>query len=414
MKDITNLLNDCFTCLKEDDFEDYVKKLKNEMEKGLKLTAEKADESSIKMLPSFLSTGCITTSCSPCLVMDAGGSNFRCAYAKIKNGKIEISNLEQWTMPGIKSEISSQELFFYIAEKASAYLGKSRNIGFCFSYPMEITKNIDGKLIRFTKEVKCDDAHGKLIGEQTLKAIGQYDDAKRSIVLLNDTVATLLGGAVGEQDDLNFIGLVYGTGFNVSVELPICLIEKLHFSGKRMVINEEAGGYNGFSQGFLDKRIDSLSADKGRQLTEKMVSGRYLGELLYQFAKVLQSEKLLNGSVKHLNYISTKQLSRLIETPNYLLNDDRDDNKLFRLAATLLVNRAAYIVAAVICATASLNESGNYGIVCEGTTFEKLPGFKQSFLDHLNKFMPSGSNCKLISGEMLTLKGTAYASFQKE
>ena len=90
---------------------------------------------------------------------------------------------------------------------------KSDRIGFCFSYPTEIFPDKDGRLLQFCKEVQAPEVIGQIIGKSLLEALGTPD---KKIVLLNDTVATLLSGksaSFGRTYD-SFMGYILGTGTN--------------------------------------------------------------------------------------------------------------------------------------------------------------------------------------------------------
>ena len=47
-----------------------------------------------------------------------------------------------------------------------------------------------------------------------------------------------------------------------------------------MVVNMESGCYDGFPRGDYDRELDAASQNPGDHLTEKMISGAYLGELI--------------------------------------------------------------------------------------------------------------------------------------
>ncbi len=162
-----------------------------EMEQGL----DSAD-SSLMMIPTYISMDSELPINEPVIVIDAGGTNFRVAVVYFNNDKKPvIEDFKLYSMPGTKGEISKEEFFDTMAEYIKPVLHKSSKISFCFSYPVKILPNKDGRLIKFSKEVKVRDVEGELIGENLLKSIrklGCKED--KSIILLNDTVATLLGG----------------------------------------------------------------------------------------------------------------------------------------------------------------------------------------------------------------------------
>jgi len=82
-----------------------------------------------------------------------------------------------------------------------------------FFIPSEILPNRDGRLLYFCKEVQAPGVVGQLIGRNLLEALGMPE---KQIVLLNDTVATLLAGksaSIGHEYE-TFIGYILGTGTN--------------------------------------------------------------------------------------------------------------------------------------------------------------------------------------------------------
>ena len=112
-------------------------------------------------------------------------------------------------MPGLEGEISKDEFFQTIAQYVRPLAEKCDRIGFCFSYPSEILPDKDGRLIHFCKEVQAPGVVGQLIGKNLLEALGMPE---KQIVLLNDTVATLLAGksaSLGRDYD-SFIGFILG------------------------------------------------------------------------------------------------------------------------------------------------------------------------------------------------------------
>ena len=90
--------------------------------------------------------------------------------------------------------------------------------------------------------------------------------------ILNDTAAVLLAAAFCAPGTA--IAAIYATGFNS------CYLET--FGGQRppMVYNIESGSFRHFPQNPYDRQLDAASAKPGAQRLEKMISGRYLGELL--------------------------------------------------------------------------------------------------------------------------------------
>ena len=185
-----------------------------------------------------------------------------------------IEDFKRYPMPGTNGEISKEEFFNTIADYLEPVIHRSNKIGFCFSYPTEILPNKDGRLIRFNKEVKVRDMVGQEIGKGLLEALKQRGvKEEKSIVILNDTVATLLGGKAAYPDRVfdSYIGFILGTGMNtcyIEENINIAKAHGLDAQGST-IINTESGGYDKAPRGEIDTCLDSKTIDPGSQQLEK-------------------------------------------------------------------------------------------------------------------------------------------------
>ncbi|HET6450785.1 MAG TPA: hexokinase, partial [Spirochaetia bacterium] len=181
-----------------------------EMERGLQ-----GLPSSLPMIPTYMETSREVPRGERVIALDAGGTNMRVATVSFDaSGTPVIEGMARQRMPGVEEAISREEFFRALAEAVRPHLRGRDRIGFCFSYPAEITPQKDGRLIQFTKEIKATGVDGQLVGAGLAEALG--GDAR--IVLLNDTVATLLAGrnAMPSRRFDDFVGLVCGTGLNAA------------------------------------------------------------------------------------------------------------------------------------------------------------------------------------------------------
>src|SRR5690606_27211586 len=140
--------------------------------------------------------------------------------------------------------------------------------------------NKDGKLIRFVKEIKAPQVQGQMIGENLKAAMKSAGiSVEKHVVILNDTVTTLLAGieSFPHRRFSSYIGFILGTGTNA------CYIESnknikktagLDLAGS-MVINAESGGYAKAPQGEFDKQLEASTKDPGVHSFEKKISGAY-------------------------------------------------------------------------------------------------------------------------------------------
>ena len=214
MKDCKRFLAEHKIRSNDIDIQQIVDLFTSDMSKGLQ-----GKGSTLRMIPTYIEAENQFLTGVPVVAVDAGGTNFRAALVKFNvQGKLEISNLMNAKMPGLEGEISKTEFFETIADYVRPIAELSDRIGFCFSYPTEILPDKDGKLLQFCKEVQAPEVVGELIGKNLLEYLGM---AEKQIVLLNDTVATLLAGksaSFGREYD-SFIGYILGTGTNT------CFIE---------------------------------------------------------------------------------------------------------------------------------------------------------------------------------------------
>jgi len=273
------------------------------------------EQSSLEMIPTFLSVDNEVPADKPVIVGDAGGTKFRVATVCFDaNDNAIIENLEKTTMPGVESRLSNKEFFEAMAERFRTVLSVSDKIGFCFSFPMQVMPNKDGKLIRFAKEIKAEEVIGELIGKNLLQTMGA--ESEKGIVLLNDTVATLLAGVGYKKRTFSsYIGFILGTGTNqCSIEKNQNIQKERHFdSDGSMIVNTESGGVEGIHRGKLDIAFDQTTNNPGVHAFEKMISGAYLGPLALLTMKKAADDGLLSvqtaDAIRSIPDLDTKDLN---------------------------------------------------------------------------------------------------------
>lgn len=412
------------------DLESNCKLYLDEMEKGLNST-----DSSLQMIPTYISMDKDVPINEPVIVIDAGGTNFRVAVVHFDdNKKPVISDFNVYPMPGTKGEISKEEFFNTMAKYLEPVIDKSSKIGFCFSYATETLPNKDGKLIMFSKEVRVKDVIGEVIGENLLRAVGELGhNNKKSIVLLNDTVATLLGGKASFPDRVfeSYIGFILGTGTN------ICYIEQSSNIGKidagkiaesNMLINVESGNYNKAPRGKIDIEFDNSTLNPGKYALEKTISGAYQGGMMltiirkaaeYGFFSQGFKEKL--SEIKDLN---SKQIDDFLYYPyadNALAacckasNDDEDRLVLYSLIDAIIERAAMFVVfsltATIIKTGKGTNPCAPVCITADGSTFYKSKLFRSKMDHYIKTYTNETKNlyCEFVKAENGNLIGTAIA-----
>lgn len=414
------------------DIEEICRHFLEEMERGLE-----GRESSLKMIPTYITPRTDIPVEEPVLVIDAGGTNFRVAVLHFdRDGKPVTKDFKLYAMPGTGGAINAKRFFDTIAGYLEPFLGRSRKIGFCFSYPTEILPNRDGRLVRFCKEVQVEGVEGTLVGQgllNTLKARGYSGEMK--IVLLNDTVATLLGGmAVYPTRNFDsYIGFILGTGTNT------CYMENIGDLGKlkglageqgTMLVNMEAGAFGKAPRGEIDLEFDAGTINPGEYVFEKMISGGYQGGLFLALVRKAASEGLLGEKFRTRVERITRLESR--EMDEFLLHPYSDTNTLARCCAAgqegdtdrqvlyflmdEMAERAAKLVAANLAAVMRKTGKGKNPckpvcITAEGSTFYKSRLFRGKLDFYIKTYLNEqlGFYCELVKGENTTLVGTAIA-----
>ncbi|MBM3711989.1 MAG: hexokinase, partial [Actinobacteria bacterium] len=344
----------------------------------------------------------------PVVVLDAGGTNLRSALVIFdKDKKPEIKNFKTVPMPGLKHEVSKDEFFKAIAASIKDIIGLSDKIGFVFSYPVKMFPDKDGMLVRFTKEIKAREVEGQFIGKNLIDTINKYGFSGKRVIILNDTVASLLAGisAFPERQYDSFANLILGTGMNASYieknsEIRKSDISNLNPDGYQ-IINIEAGNYGKGQRGEIDLKFNSKTLEPGMGTYEKMFSGAYLGGLAGEVIKFALEDGIFSKSFSeafdNAFTFKSKDIDDYLYFPprgsNMLkLLDTVDDTDRIRLYYIFdnLIERAAMLVSVVL---ASAVIKSNRGIdpchpVCitaEGSSFYKMKNFQSRVYRHMQR-----------------------------
>ncbi len=416
------------------DFDQNVARFIEEMDIGL---AGKV--CSLPMIPTYISMEDNVPANEPVIVIDAGGTNLRIAIVQFDyDGKPVVSDFQNHPMPGTRGQIDKETFFNTMADYLAPVLSKSKKIGFCFSYPTEIQPNKDGKLLFFTKEVKVSSMDGEMVGQGLLNAIEKKGFPRpKSIVLLNDTVATLLGGraAFPERVFDGYVGFILGTGTNTCYIEDMKNIVKLPDVAAKagnMLINVESGGYEGAPRGKFDLAFDAATVNPGRYAFEKMISGGYQGGLFYTilhktveaglfsaaFAeKYGKLDTLISKDVDDFLFYPLSERSVLARCCGFgdAENVQKDRLILYHII-DVIIERAAKLTA--INLTAAVVKSGKGDnplfpvcIAADGSTFYKSKLFRGKLDHYITEHMNGdrGLYCEFVKAENANLIGTAIA-----
>lgn len=331
------------------------------------------------------------------IVIDAGGTNFRsCLVTFDQAGNHQISDLQKTVMPAVDKELSKNEFYEAIATNLEHLKNKAFKIAFCFSYAMEISKDGDGKVLNFSKEVKAPEVVGTYVGKELLTALQKKGwHSVQKIVLLNDTMAALLAGAASAEKGKkysSFIGLILGTGLNAAY-IEYEKIPKIQENAENVphIIVCESALFDKVSQSDFDKTLDEKSVTPGKSLLEKQCSGAYLGTVAQNMILSACADKIFSASFKNAfaktDVVTAFDIDSFLKAPfddktklgSSVAAGTAEDAETLCVLLDVLYERSACIVTALLCACVKKSGKGALAsepvcITANGTMFWK--GFR--------------------------------------
>ena len=222
------------------------------------------------------------------LVVDTGGTNMRAALVELSpsDGALLAGPVAARVPDGRDGVALAGSTFFAAQADLAAGLeglkaDHSLPLGYCFSYPAKNNPGGDAVLLRWTKGLCIDGVVGKAVGAELQNALKEKGVETAGLTVLNDTVASLLGGVhlYGKPTyGHNYIGLILGTGSNMAGVFTHKDLTKVNCD-KPMVVNLESGNFNCPLLTPFDDELDAESNNVGAQRFEKAVSGHYLPQL---------------------------------------------------------------------------------------------------------------------------------------
>jgi len=356
-------------------------------------------KTSLKMLPTFLTlpTG---EEKGTYLTLDFGGTNVRVMEIELRGGGV-LKITRQRSKPlrhpqGLYNYCSAQsaatDLFNFLAGLISelAEPGKCYNLGHTFSFPVRQTSVNHAVLMHWTKEIRTRDVEGRNVTELLFRALqrkGLSQVVPRAVI--NDTTAVLLAAAYREAN--TDIGSICGTGHNTAY------LEKVGTQGP-MIINLEAGNFDLVTTTAFDELLDGESDSPGSQLLEKMVSGRYLGELARFMLQPLVDQGLFarNSGVRRTlekpDLLKSEDLAGILhdESPDlqgvlhilekrlHLTGTSPAERAAVKEIAHMVTTRSARLAAGTYCGILRHIDPDlrcSHVLAMDGSLFEKMPGY---------------------------------------
>ena len=362
--------------------------------------------SSMRMLKSYvgLPSGKET---GEYLALDFGGTNIRVFLIRLDGeGKFEIIKRvgRPLIVPGeynyISKDSTAEQMFDFIAALVDEAIDGDRSrkfyLGHTFSFPSTQDNLYNARLIIWTKEFATQGVEGKVANDLLVEALKRRGaDNVEPVAVLNDTVAVLLSAAYKTPD--TFIGSIYATGHNTcylepSIHDPNC------FGAGGMILNLECGNFSKLVPNRFDKEYDEQSEKPGEQRFEKMVSGRYMGELLGMAIAELLGEKgkkyglsSIDMSMMILDESENLQRASDIIMAKVGRELDRDDVAKIRELASAIVIRSARLVAASFVALvwqrAGSGKIQKQHVAVDGSVYEKMPLAKENITKAISELL---------------------------
>ena len=341
------------------------------------------------------------------LALDIGGTNIRATLVELGGERsIRVLDHQAFRLPSTTG--TSDDLFGPVADFVIDVLSDEvpHSIGFIFAFPMDQTGVRVGRLTKWTKEFAFDGVEGEDVVALLERAIRVRADRGREFrisALANDTVGVLAAGAY--LDPRCDMGLIVGTGANLAVAVPSGMGEKDDEtvptgSSGEMIFNMECGNFDGVDsiQTDADRLLD-FESDTDGQFMEKMIAGRYLGEVVR--LRVLDAawsgewfkgwldgecsfETPYSFTTEHLSDIVFDE-SKNLSSAAVLLgrlgvsNTDLEDRILLREICASVARRSAHMVAASIAATATYIDpdlEDEHIVAADGSVFRGMPGYQ--------------------------------------
>lgn len=354
-----------------------------------------APDCEIRALPTFLPVP-DGNQCGSALVVDTGGTNMRAALVTLTagNGEINAGPVSAKVPDGRHGPAVEADDFFAAQAQLAHHLNLSGDplpLGYCFSYPAASQPDGDAVLLRWTKGINVNGVVGGPVGKPLTEALKKEGLVVEGLSVLNDTVASLLGGAHLYADARfghNYIGLILGTGTNMAGVFTPQQLGKVNCNYP-MVVNLESGNFRPPHLTEYDEAVDQAVGSPGSQRFEKAVSGHYL-PYVFQAARpgVFDPDE---GT------------GRLVEL--------RDEGGEHAEVAGAILHRSARLAAAGVAALATFYPADNdTAILGEGTLLWGDPQYAGTLQDTLKELLPERRIELVRQRENVNLLGAASAA----
>ncbi|KAK7105292.1 hypothetical protein V1264_016694 [Littorina saxatilis] len=298
-----------------------MKLMKQEISKGLDEAT--STEAVTKAFPPFVSHLPNGTENGEFLVLDFDGDHLKAVHVKLQDRRVSVMESERYTFSSdSKTGEAKNKLFYFIADCTNQFVKgfdlseKTLHTALIVAFPCKYDGPQTVRLVKWTKEIN----HQGVVGEDLHSLLREALTERRKekwatphkfdnlgklevVSVVNDAAGTFM--SVADKVPNCKIGLIVGNGLNACYVKDLTHVEtdspdddKQH----EIIVNTELGalGENGcldFCRTAYDKLLDEQSNFHESQVLEKMVGGRYIGELVRLVLEGLTREGLLFRSV---------------------------------------------------------------------------------------------------------------------
>lgn len=352
--------------------------------------------SSLRMLPSYIDrpTG---GERGEAVVIDFGGTNVRVLKILLDGGRVQCGRPSKFNLKDpngaydyTREQTRAEELFNFIARHVADVLAGDRStlpLGHTFSFPCRQEGINRAVLIQWTKEIRTSGVEGRDVSPLLAEALERQGvRTVRPRAVINDTVGTMLAAAYQLRNV--DIASICGTGHNT------CYLEPRHpLTGKPMIVNMEAGNFDGVPITPFDREVNEASSHPGAMLLEKQVSGAYLGEVVLAALRTMVAQGLLPAGTRSWDRgtLSGVLLTQVLEdgadcgktksvaeTPLGLTGLTGEQLQAIRTLVERVTGRSARLVGATFAAILRHLDpelEREHVVAIDGSLYEKMPGY---------------------------------------
>ncbi|XP_048474465.1 hexokinase-4 [Rhincodon typus] len=366
--------------LEKEELLEVMRRIQQEMEKGLRLETHKT--ASVKMLPTYVRSTPDGSEVGDFLALDLGGTNFRVMLVKVgedenQSWKITTSN-QRYSIPiAVMTGTAEMPKDWRVKEEAS---GRAK-YGSTPAWVLRSSKEQD-----FEMDV---------------------------VAMVNDTVATMI--SCYYEDHSCEVGMIVGTGCNACYMEELKNVELVEGEEGRMCVNTEWGGFGdtGELKEFrleYDCIVDEMSNNPGYHLYEKIIGGKYMGELTrLVLLKLVNQNLLFNGEASQLletqgsfetSFLSQvesdtgdqKQIYNVLTKLGLL--PSKADCDIVHLVCESVSTRAAHICAAGLAGVINRmwenkhKQTMKITVGIDGSVYKLHPHFKHRFQKMVKELAP--------------------------